>query len=359
MNFENKSHDSVNKRIDVLDGLRALAMLLVFNVHFLNRYMSVDYFVRSDSLLFRIISSLNGTVVTVDLFFIISGYLIFDILKNRPVGAAIFFERRFGRLFAPHLAVICYIVFLRGLNTFTPGVFSLNLFFIAPLFPGVETYNSVTWTLAWEWIYYILIFFTMSIFSKRDEWFIFLVLCLLSATLAIVSYFNIVNIHFPEFGRFISFYFGIILAIILKSRSEKLRKGIKCLLPVSLVMIPTLAIIWTYKAEVIKALPMNGLYYIIASCCFLVIIFDSMVNKGLLNKIFSNVLIKSLGRISYSIYLIHSFVIMEVLNRMSPAENLSGIIFRYCVVLLTTIGLGTISYFLFEYYFVRRPSESV
>lgn len=359
MNDENKTQNFVNKRVDVLDGLRALAMLLVFNVHFLNWYMPVNYFVRSDSLLYRFISSLNGTVVTVDLFFIISGYLIFDILKNRPVSATVFFERRFGRLFVPHLVVICYIVFLRGLNTFTPGAFSLNLFFLAPLFPNVDTYNSVTWTLAWEWIFYILIFFTMSVFKKRDEWFIFLVLCLLSAILALISYFNLVNIHFPDFGRFISFYFGIILAIILKSRSEKLKVYLKRLLPVSLLMIPILAVIWTFKAEVIKALPLNGLYYIVASCCFLVIIFDSMVNKGLLNKIFSNVLIKNLGRVSYSIYLIHSFVIMEVLNRMSPAENLTDIFIRYCVVLFTTILLGTISYFLFEYYFVRRPSESV
>lgn len=357
MHCQVTENNLTHSRIAVLDGLRALAMLLVFNVHFLNWYMPVNYFVDTNSLVFRILATLNATVVTVDLFFIISGYLIFDILKKRPVGAVVFFERRFARLFFPHLAVICYIVFMRGVGVFTPGTFSLNLFFLAPMFPNVEIYNSVTWTLAWEWIYYVFIFYTMSFFGKKSEWVIFCILCSLSAVCASYSYLNPEGIKFPEFGRFISFYFGILLAIALKSRSEVLRIYLKRLLPISLIMIIVLSVIWTFKAEVIKALPFNGFYYIIASCSFLVIIFDSMVNRGILNKIFSNVIVKNLGRISYSIYLIHSFVMIEVLNRMSPAENLSGIFYRYCIVLITTIFIATICYFLFEYYFVRRPSE--
>lgn len=319
--------------------------------------MPVNYFVESNSFLFRVLATLNATVVTVDLFFIISGYLIYDILKKRPVGAMVFFERRFARLFFPHLAVICYIVFMRGVGVFTPGTFSLNLFFLAPLFPDVEIYNSVTWTLTWEWIYYVLIFYTMSFFGKKSEWVIFFILCSLSALFATYSYLYVDGIKFPEFGRFISFYFGILLAIALKNKNEAFKTYFKKLLPFALIMIPVLSVIWTFKAEVIKALPFNGFYYIIASCCFVVIIFDSMVNRGILNTIFSNVIIKNLGRISYSIYLIHSFVMIEVLNWMSPAENLGGIFIRYWIVLFITIFLSIICYFLFEYYFVRRPKE--
>lgn len=352
------NNNSTYTRVAVLDGLRALAMLLVFNVHFLNWYMPVNYFVSTDSILFRILASLNATVVTIDLFFIISGYLIYDILRKRPTSATIFFERRFARLFVPHMAVLSYIIFMRGVNVFTPGNISLNLFFLAPLFPDVEIYNSVTWTLTWECIYYILIFYTMYFFSKKSEWFIFLVLCSLSGILALSSYFKLGGIQFPEFGRFISFYFGIILAIVLKSQNEKMNLFMKRLLPLALLMIPILAVIWTYKAEVIKALPFNGFYYIFSSCCFIVIVYDSMVNRGILNKIFSNVIVKNLGRISYSIYLIHSLVIMEVLNWMAPAQNLAGIFIRYCIVILTTFLLSIICYFLFEHYFVRRPKET-
>lgn len=349
----------ISPRIAVLDGLRALAILLVFNVHFLNRYMSANYFVPVESILFRVFAALNATVFTVDLFFIISGYLIFDILKNRPVHWMTFFDRRFSRLFVAHLAVLCYIIFIRGLGVLTPGAFSLNLLFIAPLFPNVEIYNDVTWTLAWEWIYYLLIFFVMLFFRKKNEWIIFLILCALSGVLAAITYFNLLKINFPEFGRFISFYFGIVLAIALKNQNGVVKSYFKKLLPWALLMLPLLSVIWTYKAEVIKALPLNGFYYIVGSCSLLVIIFDSIVNNGRLNKVFSNVIVVWLGRISYSFYLIHQFVIMEVLNRMTPATDVSGVLLRYVFVLIITTAISIVCYFLFEYYFIRKPAPLV
>lgn len=341
-------------RIVVLDGLRALAIILVFTVHFFNRYMSVNYFVK-DPYLYRFFLTLNSSVICVELFFIISGYLIFDLLKNRPVGFLSFMDRRFSRLFPAHLATTIYIVFIRGLVILTPAGFTLNVLFLAPLISNIKVYNDVNWSLAWEWGFYFLIFGVMTFFRKKSDWIIVSILCLASAFLASLNYLKFSNLHFPEFGRFVGFYFGIILYIAIENRNEILEKYFKKFLPLAIVILPLLALIWTYKAEEIKALPLHGFYFIIASVCFSVVTFDSIVNRGILHKIFSNIVLRYLGRISYSFYLIHSFVIREVLNRMEAAQSIDEIVYRYFFVLGITIVFSSMSYYLFEYYFLRRP----
>lgn len=317
--------------------------------------MPVNYFVKNP-FLYRFFLTLNSSVICVDLFFIISGYLIFDLLKNRPVGFWPFLDRRFARLFPAHLAITIYIVFIRGYALLTPGIFTLNLLFLAPLTSNVKVYNDVNWSLAWEWVFYFLIFGTMTFFRKKSDWIIVFILCLLSALLASLNYLKL-DLKLPEFGRFVGFYFGIILYIVIQNKNEITKRYLKRLLPLAILTLPILAWIWTYKAEEIKSLPLHGFYFIIASFCFSVVTFDSMVNKGILNKIFSNTVTKSLGRVSYSFYLIHPFVIREILNRMPPAVDISGILLRYFIVLPATIILSTISFFLFEYYFIRKGHE--
>ncbi len=92
----------IMRRIPELDGLRAIAILLVIGCHYapiansLGRWPAFGW-------------------VGVDLFFALSGYLITTILlgmRHKPQPYRTFYARRFARIFPPYFAVIAFITAL-------------------------------------------------------------------------------------------------------------------------------------------------------------------------------------------------------------------------------------------------------
>jgi peptidoglycan/LPS O-acetylase OafA/YrhL len=146
-------------RIDYLDGIRALAVLAVVAVHWLPQYLP-DW-----------LPILRGGYIGVDLFLILSGYLITRILWRSPVAPihsayGKFLKRRFWRLYPAlvgMLVVVTLIMFLVGRPVdggtgawralvaglqLTPIVTVLDLDAMSPF--------KHTWTLGWEWYFYLV-----------------------------------------------------------------------------------------------------------------------------------------------------------------------------------------------------------
>jgi peptidoglycan/LPS O-acetylase OafA/YrhL len=87
-------------RIAALDGLRGLAVILVFCVHFFAGYELKGYGPQSLRWLFE---SLHSGHVGVDIFFAISGYLI---ALTAPVSDRAFLLKRYSRLVPAYLAAM-------------------------------------------------------------------------------------------------------------------------------------------------------------------------------------------------------------------------------------------------------------
>lgn len=149
-------------RIAAFDGLRAVAIILVFFVHF-NAIFGGG--VRQGSLVRSLLQcAANGGHSGVELFFLISGYLIYGIVLRPRFAYFPFVWRRILRIYPTFLAVFAVYVAISCLNPSIskipagagPALIFLaqNILFMPGLFPTVALI-TVAWTLSYEFAFYL------------------------------------------------------------------------------------------------------------------------------------------------------------------------------------------------------------
>ena len=217
-------------RIIELDGLRGIAILMILIWHyFTNLSFSVpDY-------LTKFLTKL--TMLTwsgVDLFFVLSGFLIVGILldnKNSKNYFKVFYIRRICRIFPLYYAMcIIYIVLSQsGINIsywlFNPAIPSWSyLLFLQNIFMTIQnTYGghwlAITWSLAVEEQFYLLIPLMIKFFPKNLLVKVFVIL-ILSAPLFRITFnhfFSGLAAYILPNARADSLLIGGCLAIIFRS----------------------------------------------------------------------------------------------------------------------------------------------
>ena len=201
--FFNRFVDIEKNRYANLEGIRALAIIMVFNVHLFGRFYKDGYYVEHD-LLRNFLKVLHAGHTGVDLFFVLSGFLIFRSLGKVP-NLGQFMFKRYHRLWP--------VVFVTGIALFKSmnnSVLTIFDNFSLLMFWTKEPVNYVNWTLTYEVYFYFFIglwfFYLQKIkFFKANGIFLFGLLLILT--------FAIVPGHFiQEPYRFIGFFWGILLA---------------------------------------------------------------------------------------------------------------------------------------------------
>jgi exopolysaccharide production protein ExoZ len=148
-------------RMRPMEGLRGIAVLLVFLQHYAMQsilYIDLSPFGAEVAALLR-----NFGTLGVELFFILSGFLIYGMLLRRRPAFRPFMARRAGRLYPAFLCVfapvaIAHVVVGTGEIPAEWGgaalVIAANLLFL-PGVVAIEPLMAVAWTLSWEMAFYL------------------------------------------------------------------------------------------------------------------------------------------------------------------------------------------------------------
>ncbi|WP_294681992.1 acyltransferase family protein [uncultured Gemella sp.] len=351
-----------SKYLPSIDSLRALAVLAVIIYH-----VDVNY--------------LPGGFLGVDLFFVLSGYLISSLIikefrKTGTVNLYNFYIRRARRLlpavyFMITVGLVVMVLFnevlLRKshLDAIFGYIYSSNWWYIFHKLDYFDSFGAQSpfkhlWSLAIEEQFYMifpLLFLLVNGKKKSKDGtyklnknFLYVVLGLILVSLiAYILLFDINNISRIYFGtdtRAFSLLVGVVGAILypmerLHSKVTPQQNMIYSV--VSLVSIATLITVMIYTSEYNTWLYRGG--FLLVAILGLIVIISSGKQHTLMSKLLSFKPIVFIGKISYSLYLWH-FPILVLTTPVSEIGN-PNIIFVILRVILTFV-LATASYVFVE-----------
>ncbi len=336
--------DSEN-RYTGLEGLRALAVILVFNVHFFAQYGARGYFTQNPILGF-VIGALNSGMVGVDVFFVISGFLIWKMMfikgkKRRPYLAS-----RFMRLYPLYAMVVLVFLFSRQ----SVKLLARELLFLPTVVSAYTYANTVSWSLGWEWIFYFIILLASLVPAKARKLYL-PIAATLSALLIAVP--KPAAIAFPDF-RFMNFFLGCLLAEYPMAFENKTSRvaGI-----ISLPLLLAASAAWAAWHERIQANPLiQSLYFIGVGTISLFLLRDVLDESGFYKRFFSWKPLRALGQMSYSFYLTHSIIAIPIANSMWDAvDSVPSMGLSYALCMTVALGMSAFFFFVVErnYFLVK------
>lgn len=169
------SRGSSDQNVRPMEGLRGFAVFLVFLVHYVTL---AQPWMGSDPLLASVTSAIHALGNTgVDLFFVLSGYLIYGSLISRPPNFRIFICRRIERIYPAFVAVFTLYVVLSLLlpeqsKIPTPAssglAYLLANFFLLPGIFSIDPMITVAWSLSYEMFFYLVMPAVIGCLSLRE-----------------------------------------------------------------------------------------------------------------------------------------------------------------------------------------------
>lgn len=309
-------------RIKYLDGLRGIAVLFVLFFH-------LGLFAQG--------------FAGVEIFFVISGYIITYILlieinKEQRVDLYSFFRRRISRIYPPLIVMLLIVVFI---FTNYPILTIADKFHQEAIYSGFGLTNwyevihnngyweSGTkspllhmWSIAIEIQFYLIYpFYVWGILKYRNNTKMFnkryiiltiiLILLLFIGTCFSSFYLNFNILYYSTFSRMSSFLIGGVFSVLAFKYQGVSLKSILLSLFSWLALV--LLIIETFILKLNDLYLFRGLlaaYTILVG--FLIFSCSLLQNDNILNKILGNKILLFFGKISYSLYLWHIPVIIFV-----------------------------------------------
>ena len=321
-----------------ITGLRAIAALAI--------------------LIFHIDPRFSGGFIGVDIFFVISGYLItrniWPALQNKNFRFSSFYAKRFRRLFPAYVSVLAFsfiTIVLYGLNTEITqfGVSALSsLFYVSNVyFYSVSDYFAPqmqlnpllhTWSLSVEEQFYLIfpafLLFCSKIGNKGIR--LFLAIAVLSLLLShlLLTYSPSASFYMSP-SRFWQFMAGGVLAIMHFKTFNATRAAL-----VALSSYLILALCFVFYTEHTL---FPGFYAIFPTLAAMGLLLAGNTTHNL-TWILSNPLCRFFGNISYSLYLVHWPIIVFYKLLISPTINATDKI----VLFVASVCLGYLNWLLVE-----------
>jgi peptidoglycan/LPS O-acetylase OafA/YrhL len=348
------------ENIRCLEGLRGFAVLLVFFVHYIVLGIAA---IHSGTWTYRLASGIHNIGHTgVDLFFVLSGFLIYGSLIQKPKPFRTYFARRIERIYPTFLAVLgAYIVlsFVFPDQSKLPGdpwqallYLAQNLLLLPGIFPLIPII-AVSWSLSYEMFYYLFIPLAISglhlrLWTPQKRMFFFLF---------ISAGFILYCAVFGGLVRLTMFGTGIVLYELLATRDlRKFPNGAGI-------------IAWTVGMLIILFIPQEqmGIFIVqsdmwasarttVLFITLFLLCLDCFSNQlHFTARLFTFTPIRYFGNISYSYFLIHGLTLKAyflLLGRFIPIESLSplgfwiGVPVSFILTVISALAL---------YLLVERP----
>jgi exopolysaccharide production protein ExoZ len=350
-----------NRRVPSMEGLRGLAILLVFASHYndiIGEHLGLPAPVTAVS---RAVGVLGG--FGVDLFFLLSGFLIYRTTLRPALNVGAFLMRRAERIY-PTFAVVFLAFLALGAVHLGPsrlpgdalrggGTILANLLFLPGIFDMPAIINAA-WSLSYEWFFYLalpIVVLALGLYRwNRSGRIVFLVaLCAGYEALCLF-----VPSLFPTFAnyegshvRLIMFGSGMIVYELLESsrfrafftsRIETACIAIVALSAIFLVLRVLLSTspqpadgAWSASSAAIQVIPT----FIGFGCLALL----TLTNDGRLAHLFTATWLRWTGNISYSFYLVHSIPMHFMSLILGKAALHANPVLLYLVGLPVTLAL--------------------
>jgi len=325
-------------RIVQLDGLRAFAVLAVFAQHALRAPLWMG----------------------VDLFFVLSGFLITGILLERKARGqsyfSYFYARRVRRILPPYvlLLIVSSLLFGFGWAHYWPwyAFFATNIGDALGQ-SGHDSLN-ILWSLAVEEQFYIVWPFVVLLLPQR------LMAVVAAALIFVVPVLRAVAT--PWFDSYWPIYYltpfrmdllaaGALLAVLVR-RDRNALEPFKW--PAAALFFAALGVLAWLHLHYPRFRGMNTplsnamLYSVSLVLCTSIVVF-ALQSKGIVRRLLSNPVLVYIGTISYTIYLIH----LTILYAVWPLHY--GRIQSAAIALVLTLAYASASWFLFERRLTRGP----
>ena len=349
-----------------LDALRFLAFLMVFTHHaFLS---SVIFALPSLPWIERIPAGIAlGGQFGVDLFFVLSAYLITELLLREKLDSGTvdvkgFYVRRILRIWPLYFI---FLLFCLVLPAFSPAVFPMkaftyfvllsgNIYFT--LYGGFPSPVAPLWSVSIEEQFYLIWPWVMR-FANRTQ------LAIVSLVLILGAFCTrwVLLVHaaprrvllFNSFTRMDAIAIGILLAVVLRSQAPHIPRSIRF---VSFILG---IFCWWMSASVFQVLrevvsSFDGMMGYGCGTLGAVLVFISFLgapDDGL--RFLTWKPITYLGRISYGLYVVHQLVLEFTKLILFKTLGRDPLALRYVVALALTIPLAALSYRWLESPFLR------
>lgn len=355
-----------NNRLRELDFLRGIAIILVIFRH---------------KPVFEFTTSIGWTGV--DLFFVLSGFLVSGLLfkeyqKFGDIKPIRFLIRRGFKIYPIYyLFFLIYLFPMFDQNRLNTNFIVSDLLFIQNYVTGLGYAYSASWSLAVEEHFYIGLAIFLWALAKfnfipihkpdSDAKISRFELTIIGIMITCISIRLIIGVFFPELisrhstmthMRIDSLLAGVLVAYIYYFRREKLisfyNKYKKYFIPA--IIFGTM---WTFIKFPVPTVIESAFGLSFLYLAFALILITFLIKPDInisLNKLFGSPtvnIISKIGYCSYSIYIIHLFVVWAV-HRFELAVNITfNHYLDFTIVFLLCIGLGMFMTYRIENYFLK------
>lgn len=327
-------------RIRELDGLRGIAVLAVISEHYLAWLPTVG--------------SRYGWL-GVDLFFVLSGFLITGILlelRDKERYFSVFYARRALRIFPPYflgLAVYLAISVAMG-KPGTPGLWLRFIFYwsslglgqppqltasVLPVPFGVVLGLAVLWSLSVEEIYYTI--WAPVVRYTSHKGFAAILLGMIVASPLLRWHF-----HAPQYPELYTFYcrmdglaYGSAVALLIHERRRSPQTWLRVdnfVDRLGLVVLPVSAVFWLITRGDRASVLVTSLGLVLADCSFAIVV-HALVRRANGNQLWVRAFrarwLRSIGMVSYSLYLFHyplRYLSVVTVDRFPLSQHASAVV---------------------------------
>jgi len=333
-------------RIPSLDGIRAIAALMVMFFHFVGHHGEPG----------RVVQAFVIGQTGVDLFFVLSGLLITRILllsKESPHYFRSFYGRRVLRIFPLYYAflAIYFFVLPHLLATPVPPLHTqmwswLYLENVPRTFTALTTSGpDHFWSLAVEEQFYLVWPLLVFVLSRRRFQHVLTATLVLSPLLRLLFLHGGIGVFYFTLTRLDALGYGAVLAMLLTSKESVSRRQIWIFrvlaAGLAIAMIPAFVVFSGSGLAWLQALKLSlipAFYFAVIGFC----IFDPLARR--VTGLLSNRLLRWLGGISYGLYVFHPTCFMLVRRVASPHSLILDLVLSFGV----TIAVAFVSFRYFE-----------